>query len=1037
MPCGIAWQARQAPAAGPLPAPADGLPAYLSPPAAHLLVGVSVYREPIGRNAVLFQIGELSPGDGDLTGDSAAGETVPRPAAGSASGTGPLLGIGPALAPRAPYQPPANLAELVSECEASSLLTVSKMPRGQSRAAGDIPPVFVEPRTAAALHRELLATGRGDEVTHAHQRAAEYWQWRATAWPQDQDADVHDLLEARYHQHEAGGSRQAIALTEMICAQLHAWGQLDREAALIRETMAWLPPRSPQRASWIQEIGKIAQVRGDYTEARRRYQQSLEIYARAGDASGVSRSHHLLGVLAQTQGDYAEAERRYQQSSSPAPAALPGRKPGLGRRGGPSGGSRLAQALLRRAARGSPPAARERARGPGAPGRAGPVPGLAQPGDPDKASLVPAGAGSAGTRLPKRTPSRDRATQDRATQDRATQDRASQPDQDPAAGNQVGKSQPDQGQPLRDQPRKGQTEIGKPNGTPAVASTPQANSPQRDATQGSSHQDSQTTPAPSSPGPFPDSSPQADPPEGSSAQGGSRHDGPAFAEPSQGGPSQGSPRQGDQASATPHTTGPAPESSPQTNSPQNGSPQSGQVSAGPSGGLDQGGPARARSFQGGLLQGGQAFAGRSHAGQPGPVQPFGPSFGGPSLGGKAHPGQGGAGPARAGKARAGQAYADQGLAQPYPGKARPGQATAGQPDTDQAPLSRATAPAAGVDPDGLPGTETEGQPTEEVAAEAGVSRGRVMLAGAATLAAAAALVVGIVTGALPGPQGADRPAAAATGHPSTATGHPSTASPAPGHQAQGNAAARIRAQTAAWAANNLSRSDVVLCDPAMCAALLQQGFPAGNLLTLSPSANLSADDVVIATAAVRSMFGSRLTHVFAPEVEAAIGSGSVGIQVRVVAPDGARAYRAALRQDIAGRRRAGSTLARNSRITATPAARHDLTAGRVDSRLLTILPPLANAQPVRILSFGADPGASPGMPMSSMDISLPVQRKSHGPPAGRLHSARVFLAAQQPPYLAMSERVIRRPGRPPVLRIGFGGPGPLGLLAGGSLDSAP
>src|SRR5690242_1894031 len=231
MPCGIAWQARQAPAAGPLPAPADGLPTYLSPQAAHLLVGVSVYREPIGRNAVLFQIGELSPGDSDLTGDSAAAETVPPRAAAapSASGTGPLLGIRPALAPRAPYQPPANLAELVSECEVSGLLTVSKMPRGQSRAAGDIPPVFVEPRTAAALHRELLATGRGDEVTRAHQRAAEYWQWRATAWPQDQDADVHDLLEARYHQHEAGGSRQAIALTEMICSQLHAWGQLDRE----------------------------------------------------------------------------------------------------------------------------------------------------------------------------------------------------------------------------------------------------------------------------------------------------------------------------------------------------------------------------------------------------------------------------------------------------------------------------------------------------------------------------------------------------------------------------------------------------------------------------------------------------------------------------------------------------------------------------------------------------------------------------------------------------------------------------------------
>jgi hypothetical protein len=335
-----------------------------------------------------------------------------------------------------------------------------------------------------------------------------------------------------------------------------------------------------------------------------------------------------------------------------------------------------------------------------------------------------------------------------------------------------------------------------------------------------------------------------------------------------------------------------------------------------------------------------------------------------------------------------------------------------------------------VDPGGLSGTEAEGQPTEEVLADAGVSRGRVMLAGAATLAAAVALVVGIVTGALPGPQGADRPAAAATGHPSTA-------SPAPGNEAQGNAAARIRAQTAAWAARNLSRGDVVLCDPAMCAALLQRGFPEGNLLTLSPSADLSAGDVVIATAAVRNMFGSRLAGVFAPEVEAAIGSGSVGIQVRVIAPDGARAYRAALRQDIAGRRLAGSTLARNSRITATPAARHDLTAGRVDSRLLTILPPLANAQPVHILSFGAGPGASPGMPMCSMDISLPVQRKGHGPPGGGLHSVLVYLTSQQPPYLAMSERVIRRPRKPPVLRIEFGGPGPLGLLAGGSLDSAP
>jgi hypothetical protein len=357
-----------------------------------------------------------------------------------------------------------------------------------------------------------------------------------------------------------------------------------------------------------------------------------------------------------------------------------------------------------------------------------------------------------------------------------------------------------------------------------------------------------------------------------------------------------------------------------------------------------------------------------------------------------------------------------------------------RPDGDKGRPARDSASGAGVDParssdpDGL--AEGEGQPAEEVLAEPGVGRGRVMLAGAATLAAAAALVVGIMTGALPGPQGAHRPGAATSGH-SPAAG------PAPTDQAQGVAAARIRAQTAAWAVRHLSRGDVVTCDPAMCAALLQQGFPAGNLAALSPSANLSGGDVVIATAAVRNMFGPRLAGVFAPEVEAAIGSGSIGIQVRVIAPDGARAYRTALRQDIAERRLAGTTLARNSRITATPAARHDLTAGRVDSRLLTILPPLANAQAVRILSFGADPGASPGMPLCSMDISLPVHRKGHGPPGRQLHSALVYLTTQQPPYLAMSERVIRRPGQPPVLQIEFGGPGPLGLLAGGSLDSVP
>lgn len=84
MPCGIAWQARQAAAIGRLPAPADGLPAYLSPQAAHLLVGVSVYREPIGRNAVLSRSASSAPVTATWRvvpppGDGAAGRGGVRP----------------------------------------------------------------------------------------------------------------------------------------------------------------------------------------------------------------------------------------------------------------------------------------------------------------------------------------------------------------------------------------------------------------------------------------------------------------------------------------------------------------------------------------------------------------------------------------------------------------------------------------------------------------------------------------------------------------------------------------------------------------------------------------------------------------------------------------------------------------------------------------------------------------------------------------------------------------------------------------------
>ena len=97
----------------------------------------------------------------------------------------------------------------------------------------------------------------------------------------------------------------------------------------------------------------------------------------------------------------------------------------------------------------------------------------------------------------------------------------------------------------------------------------------------------------------------------------------------------------------------------------------------------------------------------------------------------------------------------------------------------------------------------------------------------------------------------------------------------------------------------VSRSSVVACDPVMCSALQAQGLPAASLIELSPTADGPLGSaVVVATAAVRSQFGARLTTVYAPTVLAAFGTGTARIEVRVTAPDGAPAYLSSLSSDL-------------------------------------------------------------------------------------------------------------------------------------------
>ncbi len=226
---------------------------------------------------------------------------------------------------------------------------------------------------------------------------------------------------------------------------------------------------------------------------------------------------------------------------------------------------------------------------------------------------------------------------------------------------------------------------------------------------------------------------------------------------------------------------------------------------------------------------------------------------------------------------------------------------------------------------------------------------------------------------------------------------------------------------------------IVACDPAMCSVLQSKGIPASLLLVLaSGKADPLGSDVVMATAAVRSQFGSRLAGVYAPVVLASFGQGSAQIVVRAVAPDGAPAYLAQLRSDWHARVVAGRQLLHNSRLHASAAARGQLAAGDVDSRLLTTLATMAALYPIDVAGFsGSGAHASAGIPLRSAEISG-ATGVAGTRSAASLSSLKAFLLAQRAPYLPAEMDIVRLATGQAVLRVIFTAPSPLGLLGSNS-----
>jgi hypothetical protein len=288
-------------------------------------------------------------------------------------------------------------------------------------------------------------------------------------------------------------------------------------------------------------------------------------------------------------------------------------------------------------------------------------------------------------------------------------------------------------------------------------------------------------------------------------------------------------------------------------------------------------------------------------------------------------------------------------------------------------------------------------------------RGRLRRLGVASVAGAVVAFLAVeATGGL------------STSHLAAAAGSDQAAVPATLEQASA-----VRDQAAAWVASEVSASAIIACDPVMCSVLVRHGVPAADLLVLGPGASDPLGSaLVVATAAVRAMFGTRLATVYAPQTLASFGSGAARIDLRVIAPDGAAAYRTALAADLRARQVAGLQLAADPRVSVRASARSQLAGGSVDERLLITLAALAGAEPVRIIAFADDgPGSSPGTPLRTAELAAPE-------PAARAMLA--FLRAQRPPFLPARADLSRGPVGLWTLTMQFTAPSPLGLLSGPS-----
>jgi hypothetical protein len=240
-----------------------------------------------------------------------------------------------------------------------------------------------------------------------------------------------------------------------------------------------------------------------------------------------------------------------------------------------------------------------------------------------------------------------------------------------------------------------------------------------------------------------------------------------------------------------------------------------------------------------------------------------------------------------------------------------------------------------------------------------------------------------------------------------------------------SAAVTQEQDAAQWVVAHVSHGIPVACDKEMCAALTANEFPLNELRELGPASSPPLTSaVVVETAAVRELFGTSLSSLYAPAVLAVFGSGETQINIRVVAPHGAAAYERELARDRTSRKAAEVALLGANQITVSPIAQAQLLAGDVDSRLLSALTSLAASLPIDIVNFqNVGPGAGADMPLRDADLAI-TDSSAHMTSSEYLQTLQAQLSTGPGTHPAsMTSGFL--PGGQDILRVEFPAPSPL------------